>query len=204
MHSHRVVIRRLAMLGVGWCWLAGLLVAGAPAEVLATWERLPSLVEKRDIETVLLNGVQLRGRVEKVLPDALEVWVKRTSDPNLVPKGRARVSRRLVSAFTVESRQGGARIALGVAGFLGLPVLLGFSGLGPEMIGAAGYFGIAAVGAILGYVIGAILILTICSSASSQSLPRGSRTPKPRAPEVLPILARRTLERRKTGSLRRP
>ncbi|MCS6954580.1 MAG: hypothetical protein NZM33_17210 [Bryobacteraceae bacterium] len=100
--------------------MAAPLVAGAPKEVLATWEELPPLVEKRDIETVLLNGVHIRGRVEKVLPEALEIRVKHSSDPNLMPKGRTRVPRELVSAATVRWRRGPARALLvgGAVGYL--------------------------------------------------------------------------------------
>ncbi len=67
-------------------WAAPL-EAGAPEMVTVRWEELAPLVEKRQIETVLANGVHIRGRVEQVLPQALVVEVKRTSDPNLVPKG---------------------------------------------------------------------------------------------------------------------
>ncbi len=83
--------------------------------VTVRWEELA--LEKRQIETVLANGVHIRGRVEQVLPQALVVEVKRTSDPNLVPKGRTQVGRELVCCFTVRWRQGPARALLAI----GLP-----------------------------------------------------------------------------------
>ncbi len=46
-------------------WAAPLL--GAPKEVAVRWEELAPLVEKRQIETVLTNGVHIRGRVEQAL-----------------------------------------------------------------------------------------------------------------------------------------
>jgi hypothetical protein len=80
--------------------------------VQAPWEELAPFVERRDIETVLTNGVYLRGRAEQVLPDALEVQVKKTSDVALVPRGRGRIPRELVTVLTVKWKTRRARAVL--------------------------------------------------------------------------------------------
>jgi hypothetical protein len=134
------------------------LLAGAPKEVAVRWEELAPLVQKREIETVLANGVHIRGRVEQVLPEALVVEVKRTSDPNLVPKGHTRVARELVSALTVRWKQGPARALLAIAGLYGLPLLFAASGVASaEELGTAGSLAVASAGAAIGYVMGSEL-----------------------------------------------
>lgn len=138
-------------------WAAPL-QAGAPREVSVRWEELAPLVEKREIETVLANGVHIRGRVEQVLAEALVVNVKRTSDPNLVPKGHTRVARELVSELTVRWKQGPARAVLAVAGWFGLPFLIFASGAAsPEELRTAGSLAVASAGAAIGYVMGSDL-----------------------------------------------
>jgi hypothetical protein len=84
--------------------------------------------------------VHIRGRVEQVLPEALVVEVKRTSDPNLVPKGHTRVAREAVSELTVRWKRGPARALLAVAGWFGLPFLIFASGAAsPEDLRTAGW-----------------------------------------------------------------
>ncbi len=135
-------------------WAAPL-EAGAPQEVTVRWEELAPLVEKRQIETVLANGVHIRGRVEQVLPQALVVEVKRTSDPNVVPKGRTRVARESVSVLTVRWKRGPARALLAVAGWFGFPLILAASGVAsPEELRTGGWLAAASAGAAIGYLIG--------------------------------------------------
>ncbi|HXG34566.1 MAG TPA: hypothetical protein VNJ11_14465 [Bryobacteraceae bacterium] len=147
--------RKAAFLSLALLWAAPL-EAGAPEEVTVRWEELAPLVEKRQIETVLANGVHIRGRVEQVLPEALVVQVKRTSDPNLVPKGRTRVARELLSSFTVRWRQGPARALLAV----GLPFAI-LSFLGAVGVATAELNPVAAnltflgVAPVVGYLLGA-------------------------------------------------
>jgi hypothetical protein len=101
------------------------LLAGPPKEVAVRWEELAPLVEKREIETVLANGVHIRGRVEQVLPEALVVEVKRTSDPNLVPKGPTRVEREAVRWLQARWSRGAARAVLTpLVGLVLLPIAL--------------------------------------------------------------------------------
>ncbi len=108
------------------------LLSAREKEVRARWEELAPLVERRDVETVLTNGVHVRGRAEKVLPDALEVRVKKTSDEAVIPKGRTRIPRELVTVLTVTWKQGPARFLLapvvGAGGF----VLLLYLGVFPD------------------------------------------------------------------------
>jgi hypothetical protein len=142
---------------VALLWAAPLL--GAPKEVAVRWEELAPLVEKREIETVLTNGVHLRGRVEQVLPEALVVEVKRTSDPNLVPKGPTRVSRELVSVLTVRWKRRLGRILMPIAFYVGGGIgYMALSGaMGRDGASKAEEFLIAALLVIAGYGVGDVL-----------------------------------------------
>jgi hypothetical protein len=68
------------------------LLSEAPAlgarerEVVVSWERLAPLVEQREIEMELAEGVCLRGRILRLLPEGLELFVTETPEPALVPK----------------------------------------------------------------------------------------------------------------------
>lgn len=141
---------------VALLWAAPLL--GAPKEVAVRWEELAPLVEKREIETVLTNGVHLRGRVEQVLPEALVVKVKRTSDPDLVPKGHTRIARDLVSELTVRWKRPLARILLPVAFYFAgqLGWSAASSGVGREP-GNAEMYVVTVLSSIAGYAIGDVL-----------------------------------------------
>jgi hypothetical protein len=135
-------------------WAAPL-QAGATKEVAVRWEELAPLVEKREIETVLANGVHIRGRVEQVLPEALVVRVKRTSDPNLVPKGRTRVARELVRALETKWRRATARAVLTPLGtWLLWHALLRTGAVDEETVGAGQAILIYAVGGTAGYLLG--------------------------------------------------
>jgi hypothetical protein len=85
------------------------LLAAEP-EVRARWEELPALVEGRDVEMVLRNGVYVRGRAGEATPDALQVRVRKTSDPEVIPKGPTAIPREQVSVLTVRWRKGPARL----------------------------------------------------------------------------------------------
>ncbi len=133
-------------------WVAPL-QAGAPKEVAVRWEELAPLVEKREIETVLTNGVHVRGRAEKVLPEALEVRVKKTSDAAVIPKGRTRIARELVTVLTVRWKGSLLRYMLAPAMGMGGPILFGSAGLIGEANPVAVY-GLLTVFAIAGYFVG--------------------------------------------------
>lgn len=155
---------RLAPAGRAAIALALLSVAPALSarekEVRARWEELAPLVERRDVETVLKNGVHVRGRAEKVLPEALEVRVKKTSDAAVIPKGRTRIPRELVTVLTVRWKQGPARFLLAPVVAAGVLVWLTYRGVSPlvadsfhwEMIPISGgmVYGLGKVGHMIG------------------------------------------------------
>ncbi|HXG33910.1 MAG TPA: hypothetical protein VNJ11_11130 [Bryobacteraceae bacterium] len=155
--------RRMSRSGMLWAaflvaLLAAPLEAGAPKEATVRWEDVAPLVEKRQIETVLANGVHIRGRVERVLPQALVVEVKRTSDPNLVPKGRTQVPRKLLSSFTVRWREGPARALLAVGLPLAVPYFLFALGLeGDDLNPRPANFVVFGVAPVVGYLLGAAI-----------------------------------------------
>jgi hypothetical protein len=132
------------------------LLSARDKEVHARWEELAPLVEKRDVETVLRNGVHVRGRAEKVLPDALEVRVTETSDAAVIPKGRTRIPREQFAVLTVTWKQGPARYLLPAALVVGLPYLL-FPGLGidNEAMGTAPLYALLSAVGTVGYLVGA-------------------------------------------------
>ncbi|HXG33911.1 MAG TPA: hypothetical protein VNJ11_11135 [Bryobacteraceae bacterium] len=171
-------IRRSGMLCAAFLvalWRAPL-EAGAPKEVTARWEELAPLVEKREIETVLANGVHIRGRAEQVLPEALVVEIKRTSDPNLVPKGRTRVARESVSVLTVRWKRPLARILLPAAlFFLGQAAWSGVSAAAGREPGEAEAYVATLLWTIAGYGIGDVvdrrrLTIRIVASLASPGL----------------------------------
>jgi len=123
-------------------------------EVHARWEELAPLVERRDVETVLTNGVHVRGRAERVLPDALEVRVKKTSDAAAIPKGRTRIPRELVSVLTARWKTHGGRALLTPT----LPIAAGYSlallHIGADEYGTKGGYGLLIGFATAGYLVG--------------------------------------------------
>lgn len=124
-------------------------------EVRANWADLPALVEGRDIDTVLRNGVHIRGRVAKVHDQALEVRVKHTSDPGSIPTGRAQVPREQLAVLSVRWKSGPARYLLAPALAVGVPLLLGVAHIGADEVGLAGGYTIVAASGLGGYLIGA-------------------------------------------------
>jgi hypothetical protein len=87
-------------------------VLAAEPEVCARWEELPALVEGRDVEMVLRNGVYVRGRAGEVTPEALPVRVRKTSDPAVIPKGPTAIPREQISVLTVRWRKGPGRFLM--------------------------------------------------------------------------------------------
>ncbi len=151
--------------------LAGLLLfnpvalgsAKKPRTVLAAWEELPALVEGRKIETVLLNGVSVRGRVIKVSSDGIEIDVRKSSAPALLPKGQTKIQRELLSRVKVVRKQGVWRgvltVVMGTAGTVAAMLLISL-----ELFGEGGakdpkakpfIAGVTAGSGFLGYLWGA-------------------------------------------------
>lgn len=123
-------------------------------EAVATWEQLGPLVESREIETVLTSGVYVRGRVLKVLPEALDVEVKKSSDRAAIPKGQTRIGRELLSVLTVRWKRRVARAILtptfGAFCVLCWPALLLDEDGGSTPVGLAFVAASATVGYLLG------------------------------------------------------
>ncbi len=129
-------------------------LAGGEKEVVARWEELAPLVERRDVEAVLANGVYVRGRALKVLPEALEVEVKKTSDAAVVPKGKTRIPRELLTVLRVRWKKRLARAVLTPAMYVGGGFVLALFHIGGEEL--SGIKGSAAAVALAagGYLIG--------------------------------------------------
>ena len=145
------------------CVLAVLLVllhvnpaAGAPPEVQVAWEDLSALLENRDIETVLLNGVHIKGKVQRVLPEAIEVKVKYSADPNVVPEGLQKLDRKLFSVLTVKWKKGSAGRVLLTATmpFVTFFFVNGVLRVGVDAMGTKGLYGVLIGGGVLGYYLG--------------------------------------------------
>lgn len=105
-------------------FLSDLAVAATERQVSLSWEELDPLIVNRQMETVLVNGVYVLGKVLKVLPDALEVKAKKSSNPAAFLKGVRRIPRNLLSSITVWWVQGSARFLLLIPTYfaVGLPL----------------------------------------------------------------------------------
>ncbi|HEU0141473.1 MAG TPA: hypothetical protein VFQ79_17250 [Bryobacteraceae bacterium] len=129
-------------------------LAAREREVRVPWEELAPLVEGRDVETVLTNGVYVRGRAQKVLHRELEVRVKRTSDAAVIPKGETRIPRELLGALTVKSRKGPARVLLPPAMVFGVSLTLSRFTSIEDHVSSAVWYPIAIGTGIAGYLLG--------------------------------------------------
>ncbi|MCL4850733.1 MAG: hypothetical protein KJZ78_05050 [Bryobacteraceae bacterium] len=129
-------------------------LAAREREVRIPWEELAPLVEGRDVETVLTNGVYVRGRVQKVLFRELEVRVKGTSDAAVIPKGETRIPRELLVSLTVKSRKGPARVLLPPAMVFGVSLILSRFTSIEDHVSSAVWYPIAIGTGIAGYLLG--------------------------------------------------
>jgi hypothetical protein len=80
------------------------------------WQDLAGLVEGRVIEAVLRSGVHVKGKAKKVLPEAMEIQIERTTDAGVVPLGLARIPRESVPGLSVKKDEGPMGALLGMAG----------------------------------------------------------------------------------------
>jgi len=78
------------------------------------WSELGAVIEGRKIETVLVDGTALKGKVVTVGAEYLELEIKETSDAVKYPKGPARVPRQSLSALQFTEVRGTWR-AIGTA-----------------------------------------------------------------------------------------
>ncbi len=146
---------------LGICILVVTAAARERPLVEASWEELPPLLEGREIETVLLDGVRIKGRVLKVAADSIEMRVSKSSDPTQ-PRGERRIRRELFGLIGVKLRKGPARALLTAAGIVGPWAILAakyHAGL-PEGGGARWVFaayGLPIALGVIGYHLGARL-----------------------------------------------
>lgn len=142
-----------ALLGI-WILVATAAARERPT-VEAGWAELPPLLEGREIETVLLDGVRVKGKVIKVAADSIRMKVSKSSDPRQ-PGGERQIRRELFSLIRVKLTRGPARALLAISGIAGAlaianakynPLPEGFSMAGfvftmyglPVALGALGY-----------------------------------------------------------------
>jgi hypothetical protein len=130
--------------------------------VEASWEELAPLVEGRQVESLLVDGVRIKGTVVRVAPDALEIHVTRTSEPGR-RKGVRRFPKDRFGLIRVRLYRGPARALLAIAGIVGpLGVTAArYRGGLPESVSSAGLVfttvGLPVVLGVLGYKLGARL-----------------------------------------------
>ncbi len=164
------------------------LVAVAPARerpvVEASWEELGPLVEGRRIESVLLDGIRIKGIVVKVAPDALEIDVTKTSEPGR-RKGIRRFPRELFGQIQIRLHKGPARPLLAVAGIAAPWVITAarYRGGLPESVNSAALAftvaGLPIILGVLGYRLGARLddrsfaVKIVASNEAAANLSQG-------------------------------
>lgn len=130
--------------------------------VEASWKELAPLLEGRRIESVLLDGVHVRGNVVRVTSDAIEIDVTKTSEPGR-QKGLRRFPRDLFSLIRVKRHQGPARALLALGGIAAPWTITAarYRGGLPESVNSAGLVftvvGLPVILGVLGYRLGARL-----------------------------------------------
>lgn len=158
--SARQVGPSIAARGVlGICILVATAAARERPLVEASWEELPPLLEGREIETVLLDGVRVRGRVVKVVADSIGMKVSKSSDPRQ-PRGERQIRRELFGLIRVKLTKGPVRALLAVAGIGGaLGIMSAKYSPVPEGASAAGMIfvgtGLPIALGVIGYHLGA-------------------------------------------------
>jgi hypothetical protein len=143
-----------------------LLITSAPVRAASLrqikWQDL-SIVTGKNVSLVMPGGALISGKAMGVDADALKLNVVRTTDPGAYPKGAVRVPRASVRTLQVHSKGRMFRvIGTTVGAFAGLTagfgaaiqiqggILANKHGAGAE----AAFIGIAAGGAVAGYLVG--------------------------------------------------
>ena len=124
---------------------------------------VPALVEGRNIDTVLRDGLHVKGKVTAVTPEGLQIRVTSTSDPLRMRTGARELAKeRLTTIQMVTGRKGLARAVLSpllaLTGF-GVVVFVSAEVWGETSTGgtAAALVVFPAIGAVAGYALGARL-----------------------------------------------
>ena len=82
-------------------------------------ELLRDLLSGKQINASFTDGNRLRGRVKEVQDGLLRVNIKKTSDPNLLPRGLQDIPTDRISTVQFTRYQGNKRLLLGTLGTLG-------------------------------------------------------------------------------------
>ena len=123
------------------------------------WSELGAVIEGRKIDTVLVDGTALKGKVITVGTEYLELEIKETSDAAKYPKGTARVPRESLSALQFTEVRGswraiGAAIGAGAGAAAGIPFYTYAENEAAPDKGAAVVAALAGGGAVIGFFAG--------------------------------------------------
>ena len=151
--------RRVIVLPLCVCLLAGCSMRTARNQVLSVrpseTERLRDLLSGKRIDASFADGNRLRGRVKEVQDGLLRVNIKKTSDPNLLPRGLQDLPTDRISTVQFTRYEGNKRFLYAALFFLGgvvLAVPLNIDS--PTTASAAGAIGIWSGSTALGYLRG--------------------------------------------------
>ena len=113
----------LVVLPLCVCLMAACSMRTARNQVLSVraseTERLRDLLSGKRIDASFADGNRLRGRVKEVQDGLLTVDIKKTSDPNSVPRGLQDLPTDRISTVQFTRYQGNKRVLLGTLGTLG-------------------------------------------------------------------------------------
>ena len=151
--------RRVIVLPLCVCLLAGCSMRTARNQVLSVraseTELLRDLLIGKRINASFADGNRLRGRVKEVQAGLLRVNIKKTSDPNLLPRGLQDIPTDRISTVQFTRYEGNKRFLYAALFFLGgvvLAVPLNIDS--PTTASAAGAIGIWSGSTALGYLWG--------------------------------------------------
>ena len=118
------VWRRVVVLPLCVCLLAAGSAQAAKNQVVlpvraSETERLRDLLSGKRIDASFADGNRLRGRVKEVQDGLLTVDIKKTSDPNSLPRGLQDLPTDRISIVQFTRYQGNKRLLLGTAFSLG-------------------------------------------------------------------------------------
>ena len=116
-------VERVIVLPLCVCLLAAGSAQAAENQVLSVraseTELLRDLLSGKRINASFLDGNRLQGRVKEVQAGLLRVNIKKTSDPNSLPRGLQDIPTDRISTVQFTRYQGNKRLLLGTAFSLG-------------------------------------------------------------------------------------
>ena len=117
------VWKQVIVLPLCVCLLAAGSAQAAENQVLSVraseTELLRDLLSGKRINASFLDGNRLQGRVKEVQAGLLRVNIKKTSDPNSLPRGLQDIPTDRISTVQFTRHQGNKRLLLGTLGTLG-------------------------------------------------------------------------------------